>query len=203
MNWSTWPRPLFVVDVEGNGANPPDLVEIAAVPVENGMPQPDGARTWLIRPPTPIPSRISRIHGITNEMTADAPTWPEIAKDVQELLDGAWICAHSASVEYGLLTRHMPHWQPAGVIDTLRLARAAFPGHKGFGLDALITHTGIRLDDVAGTRHRAGYDAHATALLLHHLATHYDTWDALAAHAVPPGMPGLTRTPEPEEQTLW
>lgn len=31
MNFSSWP-PLLVVDVEGNGANPPDLVEVAALP---------------------------------------------------------------------------------------------------------------------------------------------------------------------------
>ncbi|MFI1868911.1 3'-5' exonuclease [Streptomyces jumonjinensis] len=202
MNFSTWP-PLFVVDVEGNGTSPPDLVEVAAIPFEKGEPQPDAARTWLIRPTAPIPPRISRIHGITDEMTAEAPTWPEVAAEVQGLLDGAWICAHSANVEYSVLGRHMPDWKPEGVIDTLRLARATFRGHKGFGLDALISHAAIRLDDVAGTRHRAGYDAHATALLLRHLAAHYDTWEALAAHAVPPGMPGLTRTPEPEEQTLW
>lgn len=126
-----------------------------------------------------------------------------MTEQVQGLLDGVWICAHSAAVEYNVLTRHMPGWKPAGVIDTLRLARATFREHKGFGLDALIDHTGIRLDDVAGSRHRAGYDAHATALLLHHLAAQYDTWEALAAHAVPPGMPGLISPPEPEEQTLW
>ncbi|MFE5971355.1 exonuclease domain-containing protein [Streptomyces sp. NPDC056460] len=204
MNFSTWPRPLFVVDVEGNGATPPDLVEVAAIPIEDGEPQPHAARTWLVRPPTPIPSRITRIHGITNAMTADAPTWPEVAPQVQALLDGAWICAHSASVEYSVLTRHMPSWKPAGVIDTLRLARATFRDHKGFGLDALIAHTGIRMDDVPGARHSAGYDAYATGLLLQHLAAHYDSWEAMAAHAVPPGMPGITQpAPEPEEQTLW
>ncbi|MFE3761012.1 exonuclease domain-containing protein [Streptomyces sp. NPDC059104] len=203
MKSSAWPRPLFVVDVEGNGATPPDLVEIAAVPVEDGTPRPDQARTWLIRPPAPIPARISRITGITDAMTADAPTWPDVAADVQGLLDGAWICAHSAHVEYGVLTRHMPAWRPAGIIDTLRLARATFKGHRGFSLDALIAHTGIRLDEVAGTRHRAGYDANATAFLLTRLASHYDTWEALAARAVPPGMPGLPAPAEPEEQTLW
>lgn len=71
MNFSTWPRRLFIVDVEGNGATPPNLVEVAAIPVENGEPQPAAARTWLVRPPAPIPPRITRIHGITNEMVAD------------------------------------------------------------------------------------------------------------------------------------
>ncbi|MFD9563427.1 exonuclease domain-containing protein [Streptomyces sp. NPDC059994] len=203
MNFSSWPSPLFVVDVEGNGATPPDLVEVAAVSVQDGLPQPEATRSWLIKPPTPIPPRISRIHGISNDMTAEAPAWSEVAEQVQELLDGAWICAHSATVEYSVLTRHMPSWKPAGVIDTLRLARATLAGHRGFSLDALITHTRISLDGVAGTRHRAGYDAHATALLLHNLAGHYGSWQDLAAKAVPPGMPGLSTPPEHEEQTLW
>ena len=203
MTPAAWPKPLFVVDVEGNGANPPDLVEVAAVPVEDGQPFPHQARTWLIRPPVPIPGRISRIHGITNDMVAGCPTWADVSGEVAEVLDGAWIAAHSASVEYSVLSRHLPGWRPAGVLDTLRLAKAVFPGRKGFGLDALIDHTGISLADVAGTRHRAAYDAQATALLLIHLAARYDTWQALAAHAVPPGMPGLPSTPEPEEQTLW
>ncbi|MFI5942238.1 exonuclease domain-containing protein [Streptomyces uncialis] len=206
MKFSTWPR-LLVVDVEGNGANPPDLVEIAAIPVENGEPQPDALREWLIRPPAPIPPRITRIHGITNDMVTGAPAWVEVAGEVGSVLDSAWICAHSAGVEYGVLTRHLPGWQPAGVIDTLRLAKAALPGHKGFGLDPLIQHAGIELDSVAGTRHRAGYDAHATALLLQWLAARYDTWDELITHAVPPQMPGLpaavTPEDEHEEQTLW
>ncbi|MHC0432302.1 3'-5' exonuclease [Streptomyces sp. O3] len=203
MNFTTWPCPFYVVDVEGNGASPPDLVEVAAVPFADGQPVSGSARSWLIRPPVPIPDRISRIHGITNAMVADAPTWGQAADEVADVLDGAWIAAHSASVEYGVLTRHLPAWRPLGVLDTLRLAKATFTGHKGFGLDALLTHTGIDLDGVTGARHRAGYDAHATALLLGRLAVHYDSFEALAARAVPPGMPGQPTAPESEERTLW
>ncbi|MHB9862008.1 3'-5' exonuclease [Streptomyces sp. YIM S03343] len=202
MNYADWPRPLLVVDVEGNGAAPPDLVEVALLPVEDGQVRPDRARQWLIQPPAPIPARITRIHGITNEMTAAAPRWSAVADEVGAALDGAWIVAHNAGVDHSVLTRHLPGWQPAGVIDTIRLARATFPGHKGFGLDALLAHTGITLDGVTGTRHRAAYDAHATALLLVHLAQHYATWQEIAAAAVPPGMPGRGR-PQPEENTLW
>ncbi|GAA2439687.1 3'-5' exonuclease [Streptomyces glaucus] len=200
MNYAGWPRPLLVVDVEGNGANPPDLVEVALLPVEDGRVHPDRARQWLIHPPVPIPGHIIRIHGITNEMTFTSPRWPAVAEEVGAALEGAWIVAHNAGVEYGVLTRHLPDWQPAGVIDTLRLAKAALPGHKGFGLDALLTHTSIPLDGVAGTRHRATYDAHATGLLLLHLAQHYNTWQEIAAVAVPPGMPGRLQH---EENTLW
>lgn len=191
MHFADWPRPLYVVDVEGNGANPPDLVEVAAIPIEGGRARPDEARQWLIRPPVPIPARISLIHGITNEMTADAPAWAEVADEVGGLLEGAWIAAHSARVEHTVLSRHLPDWQPRGILDTLRLAKATCPGGDSHGLDALLARTGIDLSEVAGVRHRAGYDAHATALLLVHLAARYPTWEAMTARAVPPGMPGM------------
>ncbi|MFD4764051.1 hypothetical protein ACFWOJ_36070 [Streptomyces sp. NPDC058439] len=45
---------LLVVDVEGNGANPPDLVEVAALPVHAGQPDTSTAGAWLIKPPCPV-----------------------------------------------------------------------------------------------------------------------------------------------------
>ncbi|MGW5689333.1 hypothetical protein [Nonomuraea sp. NPDC003754] len=32
MDFGIWP-PLFIVDVEGSGATPPDLVEVATIPI--------------------------------------------------------------------------------------------------------------------------------------------------------------------------
>ncbi|MFG3255250.1 exonuclease domain-containing protein [Streptomyces sp. NPDC048172] len=205
MKPADWHRPLYVIDVEGNGANPPDLVEVAAIPLDEGRARPERARTWLIQPPTPIPACITRIHGITNTMLEDAPSWEQSSGEVRELLDGAWIAAHHASVEYNALTRHLPDWQPEGVLDTLRLAKDADPGQRGYGLDALLERTGIDLSGVTGQRHRAAFDAHATALLLLHLAERYPAWDALVAAAVPPRMPGAPAPAPPPtiEETLW
>ncbi|MFG3253272.1 exonuclease domain-containing protein [Streptomyces sp. NPDC048172] len=193
-----------MIDVEGNGASPPNLVEVAAIPLEGGRARAEEARTWLIRPPEPIPARITRIHGITNTMLEGAPSWEQIRDEVRELLEGAWIAAHNASVEYNALTRHLPGWQPDGVLDTLRLAKNADPVHRRYGLDALLDRTGIDLSGVPGQRHRAAFDAHAAALLLLHLAEHYPTWDALTAAAVPPRMPGASASaPAPTADTLW
>lgn len=199
MSPNSWPARVVVVDVEGNGANPPDLIEVAAVPVTPAGP--GTVREWLIRPPAPIQRRVTRIHGITNTMVADAPAWSEIVDQVRGILDGAWLVAHSASVEYGCLTRHLPGWQPEGVIDTLRAAKAVYPGAPGYGLDAVIDHTGVDVSHLPGKRHRAAYDAAATALLLLHLAARFPTWEDLAAAATPPA---LSRTPAPpKELQLW
>lgn len=199
MTPAPWPR-LVVADVEGNGANPPDLVEVALMPIAAGELCADSARSWLIRPPTPIQARVARIHGITNTAVQSCPPWTEVAPDVSRSLEGAWIAAHSAAVEYNALTRHLPNWQPPGVLDTLRLARATYPDAPRHSLDALLQHARIDLSGIPGQRHRAAYDAHATALLLLEMARHHRTWDDLVAAAVPPGYPGEKTS---EETLLW
>jgi exodeoxyribonuclease X len=196
MNLSTWPRRVLVVDVEGNGAQPPDLIEVAAITITGADLGP--ARQWLIRPPTPIHQRVTRIHGITNADVAHAPLWEEVADDIRETLTGAWLVAHNATVEYGCLTRHLPGWKPEGVIDTLRAARAVYRGPSGYGLDALIQHTGIDISGIPGKRHRAAHDATATAMLLLDIAAHYRTWEELSKAATPPGIPAPI-----QEDALW
>ncbi|MCC5574457.1 3'-5' exonuclease [Microtetraspora sp. AC03309] len=202
MDFGTWPHQLLVVDVEGNGATPPDLVEVAAIPIADGRPVPESARCTLVRPPQPITPFAARIHRISNQAVEGAPSWEQVAPGVHTHLQHAWIAAHNASVDYTALRRHLPGWEPAGVIDTLRLARATYPAAPKYGLDALLAYTAIPLTGIDGQRHRAGFDAHATALLLLNLAGHYPTWDALTAAAVPPGMPGFV-SPRHEEPTLW
>jgi DNA polymerase III epsilon subunit-like protein len=201
MNLNTVPH-LLVVDVEGNGTNPPDLVEIAALPLRDGRPDTTTAGAWLIRPERPVTARAASIHGLTNDLLADKPSWAELADLVGEFLGTAWICAHNAHVDYRALSHHLPKWEPAGVIDTLRLAKATYQGLDTYSLDSLIKHVGLDLSQAPRVgRHRAPYDAYATAQLLLTMASHYETWDQLIAAAVPPGLPGA---PQPEEEpTLW
>jgi DNA polymerase III epsilon subunit-like protein len=200
MNFSTWPA-LLVVDVEGNGTNPPDLVEAAALPVHDGKLDTSTAGAWLIRPPQPVTPMAARVHGLTNKVLETSPAWREVSDQVHALLGTAWICAHHAHVDYRVLKAHLPKWEPAGVIDTLRLAKATYKNLPSYTLDALIKHVEPDLAAAPAQRHRATYDAYATAQLLIAMAGHYDTWDQLVAAAVPPGLPGA---PEPEEDpTLW
>ncbi|MCX5215713.1 3'-5' exonuclease [Kitasatospora sp. NBC_00240] len=201
MDFRTWPR-LYVVDVEGNGATPPDLVELAAVPVVDGRPMLASARSVLVRPAHPITPFASRVHGLTDRHVQNCPSWDEVAPRVRADLDGVWIAAHNASVDYNVLLRHLPGWRPAGVLDTLRLARATYPAAPRYSLDALVEFAGLDLAAIPGHRHRAGYDAHAAALLLLNLASSYATWNTMLASAVPPGMPGAPM-PDHHEEQLW
>ncbi|WP_405443284.1 exonuclease domain-containing protein [Streptomyces niveus] len=200
MNFSSWP-PLLVVDVEGNGANPPDLVEVAALPVREGCPDTSTAGAWLTKPRHPVTPFAARVHGLTNERLDTEPGWEEIADQVHTLLGTSWICAHNAHVDHRVLSAHLPAWRPTGVIDTLRLAKATHPGLPKYTLDALIEDLRPDLTAAPAHRHRATFDAYATAQLLILMADRYDTWDQLVAAAVPPGLPGA---PEPDKDpTLW
>ncbi|MFG0766846.1 exonuclease domain-containing protein [Pseudomonas sp. TYF_15] len=162
-----WPsEPIVIVDVEGNGHTPADLVElaIAPFPVETGS-EPS---SWLIKPPNPITWQAKRVHGIGNTKVKSAPTWDEIRADVEQQLIGKWFVAHNASVDYGVMKRHLPQWAPLGVIDTLKLARHVYPDAQSHSLSALLTLTGLD-SEISGELHRAGEDARVTALLLDRL----------------------------------
>lgn len=206
MDFRDWPT-LLVVDVEGNGGTPPDVIEIATAPIANGRIDDSRVRAWLIRPSRPITHFATGIHGITNSAVADAHTWADIAPEVQAELDGVWIAAHNAAaVEYRVLKAHMPNWAPSGVIDTLRLSRAVYVDAPKHNLDALIEHAGIDTAGILGQRHRAGFDAVITARLLLDLAEHFDTFSAMVAAGVPAGLPGdsnIPTRPGPETQPLW
>ncbi|MFC8415855.1 3'-5' exonuclease [Streptomyces coelicoflavus] len=102
MNFATWPA-LLVVDVEGNGTNPPDLVETAALPVRDGRPDKSTAGWWLTRPHRPITPFATRVHGLTNTDLADKPAWADVADRVRAFLGNAWICAHHAHTDYRVL----------------------------------------------------------------------------------------------------
>jgi exodeoxyribonuclease X len=157
---------LVVVDVEGNGRQPPEIVELAVVTLTDGaVSEPV---SWLVKPARPITGLVARkVHGITNTAVAGAPPFSEIRSEVQALLAGGWLVAHNARVEVELLARQLPGFSPAGVLDTLRLARVLWPGRDSYGLDALIQQQRLDLSAVATSRrHRAAYDAHSTALLL-------------------------------------
>ena len=57
----------------------------------------------LVNPERSIPSNITRITGITNEMVADAPKFYEIAKKVIEMTEGAIFVAHNVRFDYQFL----------------------------------------------------------------------------------------------------
>lgn len=159
-----------VVDVEGNGQQPPDLVELAAVDIVGGVVgQPVN---WLVRPDEPIKHFASRIHGISNKDVADAPVFADVEDEVRRALDADAIVAHNAHVDLDVLGRKLAGWTPPEIFDTLKLARRLLPGQGSYKLGALVD--GFNLATGIGeelTPHRATYDVLVTARMFVLLAS--------------------------------
>ncbi|WP_018656896.1 3'-5' exonuclease [Actinomadura flavalba] len=161
---------FVVVDVEGNGGQPPDLVELAAVPVIGGVI--GKPLSWLVKPDAPITHFATRIHGLTNEAVADCPSFEAVTRNVLAALNADALVAHNAHVDLGVLTRKLPDWTPPEVFDTLKLARRLVPGLDSYRLESLTKAFSLSEElpnDL--TPHRATYDALVTARLLTQLAT--------------------------------
>jgi exodeoxyribonuclease X len=167
--WSD--RRYVVVDVEGNGHQPPDPVELGMVSIEAGViGQPV---SWLFRPDQPINTMAQRIHGISNEMVADAPRFASLAGDLRACLTDVVLVAHNAGIDLGVLRRKLPDFAPAEVLDTLKLSRRWLADQPSHRLGVLVTALHLGVDIPAGLRpHRAAYDVLVTARLLVYLATH-------------------------------
>lgn len=166
-DWTT--LKYVVVDVEGNGQQPPDLVELAAVPIIAGV---IGKPTsWLVRPALPITSFARRIHGITNDQVAEAPAFADIETEVLAALDGDALVAHNAHVDVGVLQRKLGGWECPEVFDTLTLARRLLPGLPSYKLGSLVERFSLDEGTPEGlSPHQASYDALVAARLLVHLA---------------------------------
>lgn len=162
-----------VVDVEGNGQQPPDLVELALVPIASGViGEPS---SWLVRPSKPIKFFATRIHGLTNQDVADAPVFADIQDEVLKALEGASVVAHNAHIDIGVLQRLLHDWQCPEVFDTLRLARRLLSEQPSYKLGALVEE--FRLSEGLPcdlTPHRATYDVLVTARLFVRLASPHD-----------------------------
>jgi len=81
-------RPIAFIDLETTGVSlsTDRIVEIAIIKL-----LPDGSRQVkrkLINPEMPIPKASSDIHGISDDMVKDAPTFKQVANEVKMFIDG-------------------------------------------------------------------------------------------------------------------
>lgn len=90
-------RPLAIIDLETTGVNVSTdrIVEIAIVKI-----QIDGSRQVkrkLINPEMLIPEGASAVHGITNEMVKDAPTFKQAANEIRQFLEGCDLAGYNSN----------------------------------------------------------------------------------------------------------
>ena len=90
-------KPLAFIDLETTGINlgTDRIVEIAIVKILT-----EGTRSVkrkLINPGIPIPKVSSDIHGITDEMVKDAPTFKQVAQELKQMLDGCDFAGYNSN----------------------------------------------------------------------------------------------------------
>ena len=114
-----------------------------------------------------ITFHVTRIHGIRNTDVVNAPSFCEVSADIVNALEGRYLVAHNAAVDWDVLHRKLPLLRPPAVLDTLRLARALCPGHDSYSLSNLVSSFELEahLRGVTGGPHRASYDANAALQL--------------------------------------
>lgn len=150
--------PLVFVDIETNGLNHVRgrVIEVAAIRVENGK----ITKTFrsLIDPDTELPYYITKLTGITTNELKGAPTFDQIAEELQETLQGAIFVAHNVRFDYSFLKQEFARlglpFLPKQLC-TVKLSRALYPHEKGHKLEDVIRRHNFTFT----SRHRAYDDA--------------------------------------------
>ena len=152
--------PIVAFDTETSGAYPleSEVIEIGAVKWHNGQII-DRFQT-LVRPSSPLSPENTKIHGITNDMVANAPLMKDVILGFCEFVDQTVLLAHHAPFDLGFMA---PAIEKNGL---------NFPHNKHFCTSLLsrgLLHTTNHklqtlvkeLQLIGGDAHRAYDDAYA------------------------------------------
>ena len=171
-------RPLAVFDLETTGidVDKDRVVQIAIIRVE-----PDGKRRTfesLVNPERPIPPEATRVHGIKDSDVAHQPTFSQLRREVEEMLEGADLGGfNSISFDIPLLQNELS-WSgseldlgQARQIDAMRIFHQMEPRNL---TAALRFYCGRELVDA----HSALADTEATLAILDAQVGRYETLPA-------------------------
>lgn len=166
INWVVDPNQVYVVvDVETTGgrAGLHRITEIGAVKLRAG----EIIDEWqsLINPERSIPTNITRLTGITQEMVSTAPLFHEVADSFAGFMGDAIFAAHNVNFDYGFVAsefRRLDRRFRHPKICTCASMRKLYPGYRSYSLKNLCRNFEIDLT----SHHRALCDAKAAAELL-------------------------------------
>ncbi len=89
---------FVVLDTETTGLFNAEIVQIALVDSQDNV-----LLDTLVKPVNRIPYEVIRIHGITNERVADAPSWADVTAQVEAVLRGRDIVVYNATFDRKML----------------------------------------------------------------------------------------------------
>jgi DNA polymerase-3 subunit epsilon len=154
-----------VIDIETTGgrAGSHKITEIGMVKMING----EVVDQWqsLINPQRRIPSMITSLTGISNDMVSDAPLFSDIADEVENFTENCIFVAHNVNFDYGFIKEEFArinrHYRRPKLC-TVQQMRKHYKGLTSYSLANLTKHFDIKMQ----RHHRALSDAVAAAELL-------------------------------------
>lgn len=176
---ATW----VAFDTETSGRYPieSEICEIAAVKwvYKDGVGFELESFASLIKPLKPMSAEVIKIHGITNEMVADAPTLGDVLPKFLKFVEGSVLLAHHAQFDLGFVASALEDCKLAlpdvPTICTSLLAQGNVPETPNHRLQTLVPFFGVN----PGQAHRALDDARACL----HVALHiFERLQAAAPH---------------------
>lgn len=161
-------KDYIILDIETTGLSKfyHKITEIAAIKYKNHKPVEEF--NTLINPEVKIPSFITKLTGIDDEMVKNEKKISEILPDFHNFIEDLPIIAHNASFDYGFLNynseKHLGKSLENPKLCTVKLARRLYPDLPSRKLSFLCEMFEIENKDA----HRAMSDTKATATLFSH-----------------------------------
>jgi DNA polymerase III subunit epsilon len=166
-------KPLAVIDLETTGVNvgTDKIIEIAIVKM-----LPDGTRNVkrkLLNPGMPIPPSSTEIHGISDEMVKDAPTFKAVAQELKQFMDNCDIAGYNSNrFDVPLLMEEFLRAEVEFDLKGKRLVDVQNIFHK-MEQRTLSAAYKFYCNKVLDNAHSAEVDASATAEILEAQLSHY------------------------------
>ncbi|TVK91281.1 DNA polymerase III subunit epsilon [Shewanella algae] len=89
----------LILDTETTGLDSKaEIIEISIIDCAGNV-----LLDTLVKPTAPIPEDATRIHGITNEMVTNAPTWPEVYDLFVPLVEGRELVIYNADYDLRMI----------------------------------------------------------------------------------------------------
>lgn len=97
---------IVILDTETTGLWNAEIVEIAVID-RSGKP----LLNTLVKPKGSIPVGATEIHGITNEMVAEAPTWPEVWEQLHPILKDKTVLIYNEEFDIRVMKESFFVWE--------------------------------------------------------------------------------------------
>ncbi|WP_338859445.1 3'-5' exonuclease [Serratia marcescens] len=160
---------VLIMDTETTGlGDDAEIVEVTIIDTAGRV-----LLNTLVKPRSVIPASATAIHGITNEMVADAPSWPHVCRSLYDIISGRKVVIYNSDFDTRILDQTNDDW---GIAIHFKIERPTFEcamlayaefygqnsergGYKWQKLTAAAEQQGVIIE---GTPHRALSDCLTT-----------------------------------------